>query len=58
LPITGGREEGYRLYSLKQSVTPGLWRVKVMTISGQTLGKINFRVENASSTPDLITKIL
>jgi hypothetical protein len=58
LPITGGREEGYRLYSLKQSVTPGLWRVKVMTTSGQTLGKINFRVENASSTPDLITKIL
>jgi hypothetical protein len=58
LPITGGREEGYRLYSSKQAVTPGLWRVKVMTPSGQTLGNINFKVENSTTTPSLITKIL
>lgn len=58
LPITGGREEGYRLYSSKQAVTPGLWRVRVMTPSGQVLGNINFRVEDASIIPAPVTKIL
>ena len=58
LPITGGREGGYRLYSSKQLVTPGLWRVKVMTISGQVVGKINFKIEESSTTPELITKLL
>jgi hypothetical protein len=58
LPITGGREEGFRTYSIKQFPTPGLWRVKVMTPSGQTLGNINFKVEDSTSTPSLITKTL
>ncbi len=57
LPISGGREAGYRIYSLKQSVTPGLWRVKVMTPSNQVLGKVNFRVENSTTTPTLVKKI-
>lgn len=58
LPIAGGQEEGYRLYSLKQAVTPGLWRVEVMTTSGQVLGIIKFKVENVTTTPAVITKSL
>ena len=58
LSISGGREEGFRTYSMKQFITPGLWRVKVITIHGQELGRINFRVEEATSTPELITKTL
>jgi hypothetical protein len=58
LPISGGREEGFRTYSLKNGVTAGLWRVKVTTVSGQVLGKINFVVENATTSPDLISKNL
>jgi len=58
LPISGGREAGFRTYSAKQSVPPGLWRVKVMTPSGQTLGRINFRVETVPTSPNLITKTL
>ena len=58
LTITGGREQGYRLYSSKQAVTPGLWRVKVMTVSGQVLGRIGFNVEESNTLPVLITKIL
>ena len=57
LPITGGRAEGYRLYSSKQAIIAGLWRVKVMTVSGQVLGRVNFRVEDATTSPDLITKV-
>jgi len=58
LPITGGREQGYRLYSSKQMVTPGLWRVKVMTVSGQVLGRIGFKVVNIIIPPSLIKKVL
>ena len=56
LPITGGREEGFRTYSFKRSIIPGLWRVKVINMRGQVLGKINFKVETSTSTPDLVTK--
>lgn len=58
LPVIGGREEGFRTYSIKQFPTPGLWRVRVMTPSGQILGNINFKIESATNTPALITKIL
>lgn len=56
IPITGGREAGYRLYSVKQNTTPGQWRVRVMTPSGQILGRINFMIEEAVKSPDLIIK--
>jgi hypothetical protein len=58
LPITGGREGGFRTYSAANSLRPGLWRVKVMIPSGQTLGSINFDVKNSSTTRELITKVL
>jgi hypothetical protein len=58
LPISGGRDEGFRTYSAKQSVTPGLWRVKVMTERGQTMGRINFKVERVDISPELIIKNL
>jgi len=58
LPITGGREKGYRTYSARAVMVPGLWRVKVIINSGQSLGKINFSVQGVAKLPDLITKTL
>jgi hypothetical protein len=58
LPIAGGRDEGFRTYSTKQAVTPGLWRVKVMTTRGQVLGRMGFRVEYTNIAPSLIKKVL
>ena len=46
--ITGGREGGYRGYSLKKDVTPGEWRVNVTTDYGQLIGRAPFRVEAVS----------
>jgi hypothetical protein len=48
LPITGGRADGFRTYSVKSNFTPasGRWRVRVMTIQGQVVGNINFTIEN------------
>jgi len=53
LPIAGGREEGFRTYSFRRSLTNGLWRVRVMTPAGQVLGKINFRIEKVNTPPSL-----
>lgn len=43
-PIYGGSDRGYRGYSFKASVTPGRWRVDVITNRGQVLGRVKFEV--------------
>lgn len=45
IPISGGRGEGYRGYSMKENLSLGKWRVIVETERGQKLGKINFRLD-------------
>jgi hypothetical protein len=51
-PIIGGRDGGYRGYSIKAGITPGPWRVNVITQYGQLIGRISFTVvATASSTP-------
>lgn len=45
IQISGGREEGYRGYTVKQRVVPGDWRVDVETEDGRIIGRIAFRVE-------------
>lgn len=45
--ITGGREFGYRGYTMKQHVRPGRWRVEVQTADGRLLGRIRFRIVEA-----------
>lgn len=58
LPIIGGRDGGFRTYSVKQAVPSGLWRVKVMTTQGQTIGNINFKVKETNVAPNLVKIIL
>jgi hypothetical protein len=46
-PIEGGRREGYRTYSRKTGFPAdpvGRWTVDVMTLSGQLIGRLRFRV--------------
>lgn len=50
-PISGGRAEGYRGYSLKRNITPGKWRVTVETMRGQVIGRIDFEVYSARTSP-------
>ena len=45
-PIVGGRDGGYRGYSVKENVFPGKWRVDVITERGQTIGRIGFEILN------------
>ncbi|MBI4120745.1 MAG: DUF2914 domain-containing protein [Parcubacteria group bacterium] len=55
-PIFGGRDGGYRGYSLIENLASGRWRVNVKTERGQLLGRAQFVVEYVSQTPQLVTK--
>jgi hypothetical protein len=54
-PITGGRDGGFRGYTAKSNITPGDWRVNVITDGGKLIGRVNFTVSTATSTPILQT---
>jgi len=56
-PISGGRDGGYRGYSLKQGVMPGKWRVGVITERDQLIGRIKFRVIKSDKLPNLETVV-
>ncbi|MDD5050645.1 MAG: DUF2914 domain-containing protein [Candidatus Pacebacteria bacterium] len=53
LTIIGGREGGYRVYSKKENVASGLWRVSVETERGQVIGSLKFLVERVKDSPAL-----
>ncbi len=56
IPISGGREGGYRAYTVKQHLTPGDWQVDVETETGRLIGRVAFRVEEAGKVrPQLQT---
>lgn len=52
-PVSGGRAEGYRGYSLKSNPEPGRWRVSIKTQEGQTIGRYGFRVVDVYTPPAL-----
>lgn len=47
--MVGGRDGGYRGYSLKYDVMEGLWRVNVETASGLLIGRVAFSVVNVDA---------
>lgn len=44
--IVGGRDGGYRGYSIKSQASEGKWRVNVVTEFGQLIGRVAFEVVN------------
>lgn len=42
--IIGGRNAGYRGYTYKDNVKPGLWKVDVITEEGLIIGVIDFKI--------------
>lgn len=43
--INGGREKGYRGYTILENVIPGKWRVNVKN-GGKLVGRVSFAIEN------------
>jgi hypothetical protein len=54
LAITGGREGGFRTFSVKENLFPGLWRVDVTTPRGQLIGRLNFSVDVSKGNEEII----
>ncbi len=48
-PITGGREGGYRLYSIKTKPQAGQWRVAIETPDGLLIGRVGFSVAEGAN---------
>ena len=57
LSVTGGRNGGYRTYSVKNNLLPGPWRVNVETSRGQIIGRLRFKVITVDTNPALETII-
>lgn len=58
IPVSGGREDGFRGYSKKGNLFSGRWRVVIETDRGQRLGQINFRLKPKKEGLDLVEEIL
>ncbi|HUO88350.1 MAG TPA: DUF2914 domain-containing protein [Rhizomicrobium sp.] len=56
--IRGGRDAGYRAYSIKSRPRPGDWRVNIMTADGRPLGRVRFAVTEGAPPRPLSTKVL
>lgn len=51
--ISGGRDGGYRGYTMKSNVPEGLWRVDVVTKRNQLLGRVKFMAVEVDREVDL-----
>ncbi len=52
-PIQGGRDGGYRGFTIQESLSPGDWRVNVRTADGRLVGRVSFEVKNVPSAVDV-----
>ncbi len=55
--VGGGREEGFRGYTLIEHARPGMWRCTVETDRGQALGKEVFEVVEGAVPDGLVTEL-
>jgi hypothetical protein len=55
-PIAGGRNNGYRGYTLIEHYQDGKWRCSVETARGQVLGRETFTVDSTESPGALTTR--
>lgn len=58
LPITGGRDEGWRGFTVKARHKPGRWRVEIVTSDGRELGRVDMTVAEDTSVLPRETRIL
>lgn len=57
-PITGGREGGYRLYSIKSKPQAGKWRVAIETPEGLLIGRVAFSVAEGADAAARFLQVL
>ena len=57
LPVRGGRDGGFRTYSVRFNLAAGKWRVNIKTAFGQTIGHLRFNIVPSDAQPVLETMI-
>jgi hypothetical protein len=58
LPIEGGRDGGYRFYTIKTAPRPGQWLVRINTVDGRSVGRVRFAVVEQAVPPATTARIL
>lgn len=48
-PIVGGRDGGYRGYTVLDSVREGFWRVNVRTSDDRLIGRVSFEIQSVAA---------
>jgi hypothetical protein len=56
--ISGGREGGYRGYTIKRNPKPGQWRVDIKTDDGRLLGRLSFEVDAVPTSVTTVQKTI
>ena len=56
--ISGGREHGYRGYSIKSDPRTGNWRVNINAEDGRLIGRVAFAVADVPEPVETVTKTL
>jgi hypothetical protein len=51
MQISGGRDQGFRGYTVKSNYDPGEWQIRVMTSDQRELGRIYFDVQKEMNHP-------
>jgi hypothetical protein len=57
LSVVGGRDGGFRTYSIKTGMAPGHWRVTVATLKGKVIGRVRFNVVATDLEPSVQTRV-
>lgn len=55
--LSGGRDGGYRAYSKKENLQPGLWRVTVKVDNNRIVGRKRFYIEKGTSAQVIEVKL-
>ena len=58
LSVIGGKDGGYRTFSMKSGLLPGTWRVNIETERGEVIGRLRFNVIETNTTPVLQTSLI
>jgi hypothetical protein len=57
LPVIGGRDGGFRTYSVRYNLSVGKWRVNVETSQGQLIGRLRFNIVLVDTEPALVIDV-
>lgn len=57
LAVVGGRDGGFRTYSMRSNLNPGKWRVRIKTEQGQIIGHLRFNVVSVNTDPNIVSEV-